>query len=54
MQVLRLCSQGRRGPGKYRLMTMDIKKAFLYADVSQDLWVRLPAEAYHLKYGSSC
>ena len=35
-------SQGRKGPGSERLMLLDFKKAFLYADIDRELYIELP------------
>ena len=40
----RLASQSRRGPGDWRLLTLDVSRAFFYAPAGRDLWVELPEE----------
>ena len=37
-------SQGKRGPGDYRILLLDIKKAFLYGKISKNVYFELPAE----------
>ena len=37
-------SRGRRGPGEERLMLLDFKKAFLYADIDRELYIELPED----------
>ena len=37
-------SRGRRGPGEERLMLLDFKKAFLYADIDRELCIELPED----------
>ena len=34
-----------RAPGSQRLMAMDIKRAFLYADMKREVYINLPEEA---------
>jgi len=36
------CGEGR--PGRKRLMALDIKKAFLYGDIEEDIYIELPDE----------
>ena len=35
-------SRGLQGPGDWRLMLLDFKKAFLYADIERELFIELP------------
>ena len=35
-------SQGKHGPGEERVMLLDFKKAFLYADIERELYIELP------------
>ena len=35
-------SRGNHGPGGWRLMLLDFKKAFLYADTERELYIELP------------
>ena len=37
-------SQGKRGPGDYRILLLDIKKAFLHGKISRNVYIELPAE----------
>ena len=37
-------SRGKHGPGEERLMLLDFKKAFLYADIERELYIELPEE----------
>ena len=37
-------SQGKRGPGDYRILLLDIKKAFLYGKISRNVYIELLAE----------
>ena len=37
-------SQVKRGPGDYRILLLDIKKAFLYGKISRNVYIELPAE----------
>ena len=37
-------SRGKRGPGDYRILLLDIKKAFLYGKMSRNVYIELPAE----------
>ena len=37
-------SIGKHGPGDERLMLLDFKKAFLYADIERELFIELPAD----------
>lgn len=44
-------SQGKKGPGNERLMLLDSKKAFLYADIERELYIELPDDDEHKKGG---
>ena len=37
-------SRGKRGPGDYRILLMDIKNAFLCGKISRSVYIELPAE----------
>ena len=39
-----LASRGRPGPGAYRAMLLDFKRAFLYGDVEREIFMNLPEE----------
>ena len=39
-----LASNGRGGPGGKRLMVLDVKRAFLYGDIEEKIFVDLPEE----------
>ena len=40
----RIASRGARGPGAYRTMLLDFKRAFLYGDVEREIFIHLPEE----------
>ena len=37
-------SRGKHGPGDERVMLLDFKEAFLYADIDRELYVELPED----------
>ena len=37
-------SGGKRGPGDYRILLLDIKKAFLHGKISRNVYIEPPAE----------
>ena len=37
-------SRGRQGPGSWRLVLLDFKKAFLYADIEREPYIELPQD----------
>ena len=43
--LLSLCaSKGRRGMGSWRILLLDVKKAFLYGKISRNVYIELPQE----------
>ena len=44
MILSELASSGRQGPGDHRLMVLDIKRAFLYGYIEDELYIELPDE----------
>ena len=44
MLLSKCASRGRRGPGDWRALLMDIKKAFLYAKMRRNVYIELPRE----------
>ena len=39
-----VASQGRHGPGRKKIMIIDVKRAFLYGDITEDVFIELPDE----------
>ena len=46
-----VASSGRHGPGSRRVMVLDIKRAFLYGDIEDDIYIELPEEDAKKKCG---
>ena len=44
MMISSLASRGRRCPGQFRLVGIDVKRAFFYAPINRDVWVELLEE----------
>ena len=44
MLISKLTSRGVRGPGDWRLMTLDVSRAFFYAAAERSLYIGLPQE----------
>ena len=42
--ISEVASQGANGPGDWRIMVLDIKRAFLYGDIEDDIYIDLPDE----------
>ena len=51
--LLSCASQGKRSPGDYRILLLDIKKAFLYCKISRHVYIELPAEHPMSEEGST-
>lgn len=39
-----LCCRGKGGPSNWRLMVVDVKRAFFYAPAERPIWIKLPPE----------
>ena len=48
-----VASRGRGGPGEERLMLLDFKKAFLYADIERELYIEFPDDDERRQGGSN-
>ena len=46
-----VASCGRKGPGNRRLMVMDVKRAFLYGNIEESIYIELPEEDPKKKQG---
>jgi len=44
MLVSGVASRGRAGPGKHRILLLDVKKAFLYGYIKRRVYIELPRE----------
>ena len=42
--VSMVASQGAGGPGGWKVMLLDVKKAFLYGDITRSVYIELPEE----------
>ena len=51
MLLSRVASRGSRGPGNYRVLLLDVKKAFLYGKIRRRVYIELPAEDEMSKTG---
>ena len=46
-----MASRGRQGPGDHRLLALDIKRAFLYGLIEDDIYIEFPDENANKKKG---